>query len=488
MRAGLALARLHLRRGNVDEAVALAEVVAERNKGSLIAKNLLATARFKSGDGPGAARLFEEVAAANPEFLPARINLAKIDVAQKRPDAARERLMAILKTQPEHLGTLLEVSRLEVSLGNLPAAIEWAAKALSVDTKSIPSVSYLANLHLRAGDSTKALAVAKQAETWAPENPQLLMVLARAYLAANRKGIAAAVLQRLATLANYDSRLLLRVAQLQRRTQALDDAAWSLRKAVDGDPEFLVARVQLVAVLVQLERLEAALDVATALVEKAPDSPDSLGALGEALGAAGRLDEAITMFGEALALSPKDFIAVKYFQALTTRDRKTADEWLMEWVGAHPEHGLAREALAERYLQTGDAQSARVLYEALMAKRPDDPQLLNNYAIVLTDIDAKSAREAAEKAFKLAPNDPYVNDTLGWMLVQGGDVRRGLGMLRNAFSRAGRSPAIRYHIAYALKALGRDGEAQRELEAALKMTGPFRQRADAEALLDTLAN
>lgn len=487
-RAGIGLVSLYLRAGRVDDAVEVARAVVKRSPASLIARNLLGTTLFRAGEADEATGILTAVVTESPSFLPARINLAKIAKAQGDINKARQQLKQILAEQPEHVGTLFEMARLDEVQGNFREAAGWVEKVLAIQPKSEAAVGYLADLHLAAGEPGKALAVARAAETWAPDSQRVLMALARGYLAQDRRDVAAAVLQRLSTQANYDATRLMQIAALQRRSGALEDAAWSLQKAVDGDPDLLVARIQLVSVLVELEKAEQALEVAEALREKAPDAAPAIGAVGEALAAAGRMEDAAQAFSEALAVSGTDFAAVKYFQALTTLDTERADAWLSDWVAGHPEHRMAMQALAERSQIRGDTSNAVALYEQLLAKRQNDVGLLNNYAVVLDATGDDRALGVAEKANRLAPNDPYVSDTLGWMLVRRGDVARGLALLRNAFSKAGRSPAIRYHIAYALKELGRTGEARREVEAALAMRGPFRQRADAEALLDSLGS
>ncbi len=81
------------------------------------------------------------------------------------------------------------------------------------------------------------------------------------------------------------------------------------------------------------------------------------------------------------------------------------------------------------------------------------------------------APQQAEKALKLAPNNPAFADTLGWILVQRGQVEAGLRYLRDARLRAPESGEIRFHLAYALAKTGRTAEAREELIAALSGAG-----------------
>ena len=486
MRAGIRLGALLLQCGEHAEVVRLARGMLEHHADSTVACNLLATAKFHGGEHAEAAVLFEQIAGQDPSFLPARANLAKIDVIEGRRAQARDRYLKILAEYPDHVATMLELARLFEQDGQIDVAIDWLNKALSANPKSVAAVENLVNLHLRAGAVELGLRVANEAESWAPENDRILLALSRAQLANKKPEVAMVILQGLAARAGYDSRKLMRVAAMQQRAEALDDAAYSLRKAVEGDPENVPARVELISVLLRLERLDRAMDAAQALRTAAPDSPSAYGALGEVLAKSGRDDEALEQFRRALDLVPADFTAIKYAQALQRVNPDAADKWLKTWVQGHPTHRLARQMIAERNMQRGHYDLARADYEQLVQWRPGDPGLLNNFAHVLNRLGDSKALEVAERAQKLAPDDPRINDTLGWMLVEAGDPQRGLAFLRNAHSSSGLNPEIRYHIGVTLQRLERTVEARRELESALASPRPFRQREAAVALLAEL--
>ena len=487
MRAGLRLGAELLRRGENAEVAALAQGMLKHHSGSTVARNLLATAKFHAGDRAEAAVLFTEIEAEDPSFLPARVNLAKIDIIEGRRAQARERYLAILETYPEQVGTLVELARLDEQDGQREGAIEWLTKALDANPKSIAAVEYLVALHLRSGAVERALTVAQEAESWASDDHRVLLALARAQIANEKRDVAQGILQGLATRAGYDTPKLMQVAAMQQHAGALDDAAWTLQKAVQGDPDSVPARVALVAVLLRLDRPDRAMEAAEALRAAAPESSAAFGTLGEVLTRLGRHDEALEQFGQALKRAPSDFAAIKYAQALARVSPQAADKWLAKWVKDQPSHRGARQMLAERHLQQDRYDLARIDYEQLLQWRPQDARLLNNYAHILRRLGQPNALEVAERAQQLAPDDPSINDTLGWMLVQANAPQRGLAFLRNAHSRAGFEPTILYHIAVALHRLERNAEARRELESALASKRPFAERTAAQALLARIA-
>jgi len=94
--------------------------------------------------------------------------------------------------------------------------------------------------------------------------------------------------------------------------------------------------------------------------------------------------------------------------------------------------------------------------------------------------------KAAYPSLPEAPEQPLVNDTLGWLLVQNGQVQRGLTVLQQAAQKAPEVPDIRYHLAVAYAKAGRSAEARAELTKLLGEGKSFDGIDAARALLDKL--
>jgi Flp pilus assembly protein TadD len=94
----------------------------------------------------------------------------------------------------------------------------------------------------------------------------------------------------------------------------------------------------------------------------------------------------------------------------------------------------------------------------------------------------------AQRAHRLSPQDADIQDTLGWLLLQHGQVESGLRQLREARLRAPRNPEIRYHLAVALAQTGRRDEAHAELSSLLQEKTTFDGVQDARALLEKLSS
>jgi Flp pilus assembly protein TadD len=198
--------------------------------------------------------------------------------------------------------------------------------------------------------------------------------------------------------------------------------------------------------------------------------------------------EAITGYRAALGKEASTEIAMRLYRALVqSGDPGAAIRFVETWLKDGPRDTAALRALAEAQALSGNLTAARTAYEQILQLEGDDPAVLNNLANILARQGDKRAIEVAEKAYRLAPRDAAIQDTLGWLLVQSGQPEVGLRHLREARLRAPDNAEIRYHLAATLARAGKKDEARRELEPALREGSTFDGQAEARKLLDELA-
>jgi len=79
----------------------------------------------------------------------------------------------------------------------------------------------------------------------------------------------------------------------------------------------------------------------------------------------------------------------------------------------------------------------------------------------------KEARQYIEKALKLSPDDPFILDSMGWVLFRQGQHKEGLDYLQRAFAQRP-DPEIAAHVGEVLWAKGRQQEAEKLWRDSLK--------------------
>lgn len=104
----------------------------------------------------------------------------------------------------------------------------------------------------------------------------------------------------------------------------------------------------------------------------------------------------------------------------------------------------------------------------LIMLKPDHAQAWNALGYTLADRTDRltEAREYIEKALQLAPDDPFILDSMGWVHYRLGNHEQGIDYLRRAFEQR-RDPEIAAHLGEVLWVQGRREEAERIWREAL---------------------
>jgi Flp pilus assembly protein TadD len=180
-----------------------------------------------------------------------------------------------------------------------------------------------------------------------------------------------------------------------------------------------------------------------------------------------RYSDAIIDFRKAYDMQKNADHAIGLYRAYSmSGNTAMALVFAQSWARDNPADQTARRVLAEAYLAAGHYPEARQAYQGILSQDKDDPAALNNLANVLLQLGDKGAPAMAERAYKVAPQDPNVADTLGLILLKSGQAERSLKYLREARIRAPGNVSIREHLAQALETTGRADEARKERVAA----------------------
>ncbi len=180
-------------------------------------------------------------------------------------------------------------------------------------------------------------------------------------------------------------------------------------------------------------------------------------------------------------------LAIRLYAALRAGGSVAeADKFAAGWLRDHPKDRELRTYLAERAIGTKDFPVAATHYKAMLEIKPDDAQALNNLAYVSGQLKDPKAIEYAEKANKLAPNNAAILDTLGMLLVEKGDVKRGVDAMQKAAALAPASAAIRLNLARALIKDGQKAAAKKELESLAQLGDRFSGQKEVAKLMQGL--
>lgn len=230
------------------------------------------------------------------------------------------------------------------------------------------------------------------------------------------------------------------VQEGRRRPQV---ALETLKALSNGDPLAPVVQLRMAALDDELGQSEAATSLLEGLARQYPDRPEPLAAAGEILRRKGRFQEAIAVYGRAIG-------------RLGTPSRAN---WPLFY-----ERGVA-------YERAGDWRRAESDFEYALQLAPDQPSVLNylGYAFADRNENLERARQMIQRAVDQQPNDASFVDSLGWVMLRGGDATGALKNLQHAVELQSEDPVINGHLGDALAATGRWREAEFQWRRALTL-------------------
>lgn len=467
VRSGMALATRYVRVGKTEKSLKIAESMVKRDPANLTVLNFLGSIKGAIGDKAGARTVYAQVLAKDPTFGPTVLNLSRLDIGERRFEEARRRLDRLLKVDSNDPQVLFEYGQLEQRAGRSSEAIRYLVKAGEVQRIDPNPSLVLIEIYLNQHKGDQALTAAKELAGKFPGNLKVQLTLARAYLANGATADARTILTGATRLAEFDARAQVVIARLQIIAANPDGAAYSVYKALQGNPVDISALA--LAVQVEARRGDAAkADVALkALSAKYPNAIETARASADLAMSRGQFSSAIAGYTKLLTREENTGNALALATAhMAAGDAGKASAFLEAWVKRHTDDRLAQKALAESQFRAGQLAAAKESYRRVIASTPEDAISINNYANLLLQMNDPLAQEVAEQALKLSPNNSAYADTLGWILVSKGQSEAGLRYLREARLRSPENGEFRFHLAYALAKIGRNEEARDEMRAA----------------------
>ncbi len=395
-----------------------------------------------------------------PKFFRAQIAYDQGDF-----DTAKEQLLQVVKLFPGHNPSLLLLGAIDLSKNNLEQAENYLNRFIAASPDHIPALKLLAEIQMKRGQPKLAVEALSHALLQTPDDVQLLAMVGQAQFAAGDAKAAVSTYRQLTKKSPDSAVAWLHLGRMQLQQKSLSDARRSLQKALEIEPKLLLAA----SILVRLELFENRPDAALAVVKKLKKSaPDMIAANvleGDLLMARQEFSTAAKVFQKAFNKEKNKPLALKTFIALNkSQQKETAIKMMEEWLKTDPNDMRGRFELASVYQKMAEYDLAQPHYEYILNENESNAFVLNDLAWLLHKKGDSKALEYAEKAAVLQPENGAVLDTLGWILVQKGEIDRGEKILQKALVLTPNIPEIRYHLAVALAKSGRTDDARKALQ------------------------
>jgi putative PEP-CTERM system TPR-repeat lipoprotein len=424
----------------------------------------------------GAEANFRAAIQKKPDFVEARRNLGLLLAATGRPAAGRQELLRVVEIRPDDVSAMTALARMAAGAGNRADQISWLRRAAAAKPLVLEPRAALVQAYAAAGQPNRSVTEARALERDFARNPAALQVAGLAYLSARQTQDAESAFNRLASLRSGDvgPRVLLA------RTQALQGQTDAARRTLEEalrlpKQNLLPAYAELISLELRARRTPQALAVTERMRRTYPRQNIADVAAGDINLAAGRIPQAIASYEAARKVSFDRTVAGRLASAqLRARQPAQAVATMQAYRKANPRDMLAAAQTADIYLEAKQVRPALAIYETMhrQGQGQNNPAILNNMAWAYHQLGDKRALAFGERALKLAPQAPAIQDTVGQILVETKqNPKRGLALLQAAAKASPRDPGIRFHLAQAYRANGRPADAARELQVVLKTPG-----------------
>ena len=513
------IAQSHL--GSNAEARADLERVLQIRPTNWQAKLELARLAVRAQDYRRSDELLAQIPEATPAFAEALLLRAKSELYRMRLDEALARYNQVLELEPESRGAITGLAQIAVTeqgaeaaadylarldpaqdrsrslvylrgvvaleLGDLEAAKQHFQNVLRRFGDHFYSLRHLAEVHYRLGRWSQAKRYLDRAATREPGDRTLLLLTARICRALREFDCALEALETLYAAEAQSEEQAFERALTYQAMGRLDDADASFRAALALDPDDRRSLVAYGQLLLDRGEFESAFTVAHRLRNSRLAQAEGHSLQGRILLADGDAVNAADQFRKALALTPS--IARTIDLALAQRalgDLAGAEQLLEDWRASHPGDPTTFLALAAYARQTGDRQAAIDANRRVLMLKGDDLTALKNLIDLLEDDDPTAAAEYARRALDMIPNEPAMQAHYGWLLVQKGEVHRGLQALNRAMSMAPPGRLLRYRRGVALARTDSGRQARQAFEALISENGEDQVARQALAWLERL--
>jgi tetratricopeptide (TPR) repeat protein len=454
----------------------------------------LAALDLLDGNRALASAKVHDVLTANPGDMAARLLNARLLLADGKQEEALAVAGSIVKDDaeaPQAADAHELAGRIQASLDRPEDAIKEYREVLKRKPKPVAAHLALGQLFLARGDVDQAQSHVNEALVIAPNLPDAHAELIRVLVAKGDKARAAA---EVATLQKQfpNAPAVLKLAGAQQLAAGqIAGARASYTKALQAQPHDLEAVGGLVAADLSERRVKDAVARIEQSVKTIPPSGALFVLASRVYLAAGDTAKGEEMLRKAIETEPSRLQAYSVLGTLYARQNRLpeAEKTFLDLVKRNPNSVSAHTMLGMIYDVQGRTKDAEQKYKDVLVLDPHAPVAANNLAWIYVSNhgDLTEAAQLAKTAQERLPDEPNVNDTLGWIYFQQQRFTDAVRHLETSVKSGFGNPAADYHLGLAYSELGETAKARQALTRAVAFKGDYDGKAEARKALQALS-
>ena len=284
-----------------------------------------------------------------------------------------------------------------------------------------------------------------------------------------------------------------RLGLINQEQQNFDAAMRNFEIALSKNPENIDIFIHLISLLLKKDQIETAIQKCELRLKEMENNPRDRAVIYNLKGklqlAKDQPTQAEKAFKTAIIESP-NYLPAYYSLARLYLTENRTEEAIQQYQRAIDKGGrddMPHMMLGIIFSAQEKTDMAEYHYRKALEENPDFVPAANNLAYLLAETgkNLNEAMRLAETAKRQLPNDPKVQDTLGWVYVKMGLYDNAIREFTQSIEQLPDNPTIYYHLGVAYHKKGETGQAKDALKAAIKMDPNFSEADHARRILST---
>lgn len=404
--------------------------------------------------------------AADPTNKYYRLVMAEVYTKQGQPLKAAEILEDLMANTTENQNYILDLASLYLSAGDMDNALSALDRAEDYYGVIDQLIFQKQRIYLRRNNLKAAVEEGKKLINSSPGNAQYVISLVEILFNNGKSEEAIALIEENLTAYPNQAELQMAAYALYRERGDVTTAEDFIKTAFanpDLDPSIKAKAFAEILQEMRTERRERLLDnLQESMLAHNSTDADVLTVVGDRFLFANKKEEALELYRKSLQINPSNAqvlqgVITNLFES--TQDFATIETYTIMAVDEFPERPefwffdgtaklaqkkgepaveslekaielnrgrnkqldlLAKASLGDALHQAGKKEEAFEMYESVLAEKPDDEHVLNNYAyfLSLSKRDLEKAKKMSEGLVKRFPKNATYLDTHAWVLFQ----------------------------------------------------------------------
>ena len=467
------LADYYINAGRTNDAVALLSALAKEPASAAEAELRWATLDYSQKRTAEAHTRLDALLTRAPNYSAALVRKSQWLARENKLDEALARAKAAVAAEPQSAEAHFALAVAHDRRREMPEAIKSFEEVLRLNPRAVAAQVELSRLNLMKGNAAGARNFAEEARQAQPASLNARIALVRSLIVSGDSSRAEAEIAVLLKAAPDVALVHALSGMHQARVNNPKAARIAFERALELSPGLWEAVSGLTYLDLRAKDTAAAIKRVETEIARQPTNPNLLALLARAHTVAGDRAKEEQALRRSVEVDPGFTTGYSMLARLYIEQRRI-DEARAEFeriAQRDPSNVTARTMVAILLAEQGKRDEATKAYEGIVNGNENAPVAANNLAYIYAEQgrNLDVALQLATSAKQRMPDDPSVDDTIGWIYYKKDLPNLAVKPLESAFKQLPNNAELMVHLGLTYAKLGEKVKAREMLERALKI-------------------